>query len=93
MIGICYYYFSRRSIPLVNHVMHSAYCHRNLKLCMKCDEPFLTSEYEEHQKTMHSIIFCDACSEKVEAIDLESHKVCSFYVLFFNSGIYIFYII
>ncbi|XP_027844073.1 TRAF-type zinc finger domain-containing protein 1-like isoform X2 [Aphis gossypii] len=55
--------------------MHTAYCHRNLKLCMKCDEPFLTSEYEEHQKTMHSVIFCDACSETLEAIDLESHKL------------------
>jgi len=61
--------------------MHVAYCHRNLKLCMKCDEPFLTSDYEEHQKTMHSVISCNACSEKLEAIDLELHKVCSFYVI------------
>ncbi|XP_026804117.1 TRAF-type zinc finger domain-containing protein 1-like isoform X2 [Rhopalosiphum maidis] len=70
-----YCFNCRRSIPLVNHVMHTAYCHRNLKLCMKCDEPFLTSEYEEHQKTMHSIIICNACSEKLEAMDLESHKL------------------
>lgn len=55
--------------------MHTAYCHRNLKLCFKCDEPFLTSEFEDHQKTMHAHISCDACSEKLEAIDLESHKV------------------
>ncbi|XP_060854124.1 TRAF-type zinc finger domain-containing protein 1-like isoform X2 [Rhopalosiphum padi] len=70
-----YCFNCRRNIPLVNHVMHTAYCHRNLKLCMKCDEPFLTSEYEEHQKTMHSIILCNACSEKLEAMDLESHKL------------------
>jgi len=50
---------------------------------MKCDEPFLTSEYEEHQKTMHSFILCDACSENLEAMDLESRKVCSFYVFKF----------
>ncbi|XP_060878119.1 TRAF-type zinc finger domain-containing protein 1-like isoform X2 [Metopolophium dirhodum] len=70
-----YCFNCRRNIPLINHVMHTAYCHRNLKLCMKCDEPFLTSDYEEHQKTMHSVILCDACSEKLEAMDLESHKL------------------
>lgn len=70
-----YYYFSRRSIPLGNHVMHSAYCHRNLKLCLKCDEPFLTSEFEKHQETVHADILCEDCSKKMEAIDLESHKV------------------
>lgn len=67
--------FSRRKIPLGNHVMHSAYCHRNLKLCLKCDEPFLTSEFEKHLETMHADILCKDCSEKLEAIDLESHKV------------------
>ncbi|XP_025195239.1 TRAF-type zinc finger domain-containing protein 1-like isoform X2 [Melanaphis sacchari] len=70
-----YCFNCRRNIPLVNHVMHTAYCHRNLKLCTKCDEPFLTSEYEEHQKTMHTVILCNACSEKLEAIDLESHRL------------------
>ncbi|KAL4141606.1 hypothetical protein QTP88_004221 [Uroleucon formosanum] len=70
-----YCFNCRRNIPLINHVMHIAYCHRNLKLCMKCDEPFLASDYDEHLKTMHSVILCDACSEKLEAIDLESHKL------------------
>lgn len=55
--------------------MHTAYCHRNLKLCLKCDEPFLTSEFEEHLKNAHANISCDVCFEKLEAIDLESHKV------------------
>lgn len=66
--------------------MHTAYCHRNLKLCLRCDEPFLTSVYEEHVKTIHSNISCDDCSEKLEAKDLESHKVCKIYIgRFFNS--------
>lgn len=62
--------------------MHSAYCHRNLKLCEKCDEPLLASDFEEHQKTMHIVILCDACSVKVEAIDLESHKVYKIFFIF-----------
>lgn len=70
-----YYFFSRRNIPLGNHVMHSAYCHRNLKLCLKCDEPFLTSEFEKHQETVHADIQCEDCSKKMEVTDLESHKV------------------
>lgn len=70
-----YYCFSRRNIPLGNHVMHSAYCHRNLKLCLKCDEPFLTSEFEKHQETVHADIQCEDCSKKMEVTDLESHKV------------------
>ncbi|XP_025419909.1 TRAF-type zinc finger domain-containing protein 1-like [Sipha flava] len=72
---IKYCFNCRRNIPISNHVMHIAYCHRNLKLCIKCDEPFLTSEFEEHQKTMHADIFCDACAEKLEALDLELHKL------------------
>lgn len=67
--------------------MHSAYCQRNLKLCLKCDEPFLTSEFEEHQNTKHADIFCDACAEKLEPIDLESHKVIHF---FFSISVIIF---
>lgn len=79
-----YDYYSRRNIPLSNHVMHTAYCHRNLKLCLKCDEPFLTSEYEEHQKTKHIEIACDNCLETLEAIDLESHKVHKIPFIYFN---------
>jgi len=56
--------------------MHTAYCHRNLKLCLKCDEPFLTSEFEDHLNNMHTNVSCDVCFETLEAIDLESHKVC-----------------
>lgn len=72
--------------------MHTAYCHRNLKLCLKCDEPFLTSEFEEHQKTMHADIFCDACTEKLEAIDLELHKVIHFIFFIFQILVFIFVI-
>lgn len=55
--------------------MHSAYCHRNLILCNKCDVPFKYAELKEHQKAMHVNISCDDCFTVLEAIDLESHKV------------------
>lgn len=69
--------------------MHTAYCHRNLKLCLKCDEPFLIAAFEEHLKSMHSTISCDDCSEKLEAMELESHKVYEVFFKFFNISIHI----
>lgn len=73
--------------------MHTAYCHRNLKLCLKCDEPFLTTEYDKHMKTMHINISCDACSESLETIDLESHKVLfNIFFILLNFSIYICYV-
>lgn len=70
-----FYAYSQRDIPVVNYVMHSAYCYRNLKLCPMCDEPILTTELEEHLKTLHIDVTCDKCLQRLQAIDLESHKV------------------
>ncbi|XP_050441473.1 TRAF-type zinc finger domain-containing protein 1-like isoform X2 [Adelges cooleyi] len=65
----------RRNIPVVNYVMHSAYCHRNLTLCPECDEPILTAELNEHKKTMHIETSCGGCFERFQVIDMESHKL------------------
>ncbi|XP_050522504.1 TRAF-type zinc finger domain-containing protein 1-like isoform X3 [Daktulosphaira vitifoliae] len=65
----------RRDIPVVNYVMHSAYCYRNLKLCPICDEPILTIKLEDHLKTLHINVTCDGCLQRLQAIDLESHKI------------------
>ncbi|XP_032233578.2 TRAF-type zinc finger domain-containing protein 1 [Nematostella vectensis] len=63
----------KRDIPGVNFVMHVNHCHRNITLCKICNEPFPTSQREDHFEEYHAKVKCQ-CGKHVEKADLAEHK-------------------
>eukprot|EP00794_Sanderia_malayensis_P014248 gene14248-15734_t len=67
----------KRDIPNQNFYMHDLHCHRNVRLCEKCDEPVPMSEMAEHNEEFHALVEC-RCKEMIEKSNLEKHeKYCS----------------
>ncbi len=56
--------------------MHNLHCHRNVRLCKKCEEPVPISEMEAHEEEYHAMVECK-CKAKIEKGNLEDHEVVS----------------
>ncbi|XP_065201146.1 TRAF-type zinc finger domain-containing protein 1-like [Planococcus citri] len=64
----------KHDVPVGNFEMHVIYCKRNIQLCPVCDEGVLRSEFENHNKELHSVMTCPECNIKFQSSELDSHK-------------------
>ncbi|CAH0758362.1 unnamed protein product [Diatraea saccharalis] len=63
----------KREIPAVNFTIHSVHCARNIRVCPVCKEPVPVADLAEHHETMHKLLPCKKCGERVCGTDLEDH--------------------
>ncbi|XP_075424253.1 TRAF-type zinc finger domain-containing protein 1 isoform X1 [Ascaphus truei] len=63
----------KRDIPLANFTIHEIHCKRKISMCRMCEEPFPTTEMEEHVATEHAPVTCK-CKMIMEKRHLEEHE-------------------
>ncbi|XP_053557676.1 TRAF-type zinc finger domain-containing protein 1 isoform X2 [Bombina bombina] len=69
LCGNCKHY-----IPVANFTIHEIHCKRKISVCSICEEPFPTTEMDEHIATEHAMVTCK-CNMKMEKRDVEEHEL------------------
>ena len=69
---------SKKNIVAANFASHSAYCHRNIKICKVCHEPVLIKAIKEHEEEYHISMKCEKCNTSVKKWKMPQHEVFFF---------------
>jgi len=54
--------------------MHVAYCKRNMKKCLKCNEMYHKDEEAQHEEEFHKMVECEDCKIPIEISKIAEHK-------------------